>query len=133
MSQINRFPCPYPVVTLVPRYTEDQLISAVNIKSAYGITIHVIIKNETSCWAISRNWHLKFCIVTLSPRKRRLYIHVVSCKSIMVMIMIICNYWITLGMIWRIVEKAEVDNTLKDLHKSSDDEKPNPGIVLFSI
>ena len=36
-------------------------------------------------------------------------------------------------MIWRIVEKAEVDNTLKDLHKSSDDEKPNPGIVLFSI
>ena len=89
VSQINCFPCSYPVVTLVPRHIENQLISAINIKSSYGITIHVIIKNETSCRAISRNWHLKFCVVTLLPRYRRLYIHVETCKNIMMIIMIL--------------------------------------------
>ena len=93
VSQINCFPCSYPVVTLVPRHIENQLISAINIKSSYGITIHVIIKNETSCCAISRHWHLKFCVVTLSPRRRGLYIHVVSWKRIMITIMILWKVW----------------------------------------
>ena len=30
VSQINCFPCLYPVVTLVPKYIENQIISAVN-------------------------------------------------------------------------------------------------------
>ena len=93
VAQIYRFHCWYPVQTLVPRYIENQLIPAVNIKSFYGITIHVIIENETSYCPISRYWHLKFCVVTLSPRRRSLYIHVVSCKSIMIIIMILWKVW----------------------------------------
>ena len=80
---MNCFPCSYPIVSLVPRYNENQLISAINIKSPYGITIHVIKENQASCCAISRNWNLKFCVFTLSHRWR-LYIHVVSCKSIII-------------------------------------------------
>ena len=83
---MNCFHCSYPIVSLVPRYNENQLISAINIKSPYGITIHVIKENQASCCAISRNWNLKFCVFTLSHRWR-LYIHVVSCKGI-IMIMI---------------------------------------------
>ena len=81
---MNCFPCSYPIVSLVPRYNENQLISAINIKSPYGITIHVIKENQTSCCAISRNWNLKFCVFTLS-HTWRLYIHVVSCKGIIMM------------------------------------------------
>ena len=93
VAQIYRFHCWYPVQTLVPRYIENQLIPAVNIKSSYGITIHVIIENETSCCSISRNRHLKFCVVTLSPRRRSLYIHVVSWKSIKIIILILWKVW----------------------------------------
>ena len=93
VSQIYRFHCSYPVQTLVPRDIENQLIPTVNIKSSYGITIHVIIENETSCCSISRNRHLKFCVVTLSPGRRSLYIHVVSWKSIMIIIMILWKVW----------------------------------------
>ena len=77
------------MVTLIPRCIENQLIPAVNIKSPYRNTIHVIIKNETSCCAISRNSHLKFCVVTLLPRQGRVYIHVVTCKSIMMLLILV--------------------------------------------